>query len=207
MSWESHELEYVRSLSDEASAALQGIQNHLGKESHPAGVVQFPRGFLPKASEGRERVGFVSGEPLRTNLSYALMLKGVYDWILVRTDLAATAREMVIKASLFLNGSIAEALLNDTLREVLGRRQKFTSRTTRLRADGAIDEQLEKDLNWLWEQRNRQHLFEIPDREIETYSDADYRRADATIAGLIESLHMHYGRYDDLRASSNESPR
>lgn len=132
----------------------------------------------------------------------ALMLKGVYTWVLQRTDLAATAREMVIKAALFLQASIAEALLNDALRGVMGKRQRFSSRTARLAEDGVISEALRADLDWLWEERNRQHLFEIEDREIDRYADADFNRAERTLAQLIEQLRAHADHYEQLREAA-----
>jgi hypothetical protein len=178
----------------EAGYLLQMVQNHLGLDRTREARVRFPRGFLRTAHTGRQRLGFVKKPALRTNLAYSLLLSDVYLWILLRTDLAGTARDMLVKANLALAGSIAEALLADHYHGVLGKRQRFTSRTAKLLADGAITQQAKDDLDWLWDVRCRQHLFEIDDSEFDAYSLHDNERGVTAVNGLIDALHARARR-------------
>jgi hypothetical protein len=178
----------------EASGLLQEIQDYLGKQHMEAGEVRFPRGYIRTAEEGRRRVAFIRDYTLRTNLSYTLMLSDVYSWILRRTDLAATAREMVIKAALFLGGSIAESILVGYYTGVLGRNQKYKKRTARLVSDGIVSEKVKHDLDWLWDMRNRQHLFLAEAREIDHYGNEDYLRAAVALRALVDGLTAHSAR-------------
>ena len=173
---------------EEAGALLQAIQDYLGRRESTIGKVQFPRGFIRKASDQRMRLRRVRNKTLRKNLSYSLMLWDVYDWVLRRTGLAAIAREMVLKAGIALGGGIAEALLVDYYRGVIGKKQPYKTRTQRLCADGIITDQLRDDLNWLWDVRCKIHLHDIPDSEYSKYRAEDYGRATKAVNALIRCL-------------------
>ncbi len=172
----------------QAGFLLQQIQDYLGKESNEAGKVRFPRGYIRTAHQGRERVSFIRDYTLRTNLSYTLMLSDVYSWLLRRTDIGATAREMVIKAALFLGGSIAESILVGHYAGTLGRNQRYKARTARLVVDGIVSPKVKEDLDWLWDMRNRQHLFLAEAREIDHYGTNDYIRAATALHALVDGL-------------------
>jgi len=167
---------------------LQEIQDFAGQEANEAARLRFPRGFLRTASDHRKRLSFVSDATLQSNIAYSIMLWDVYRWVLVRTDLAGTARDMVIKAALTLGGGIAEAILTDYLKRHMGKRRRFTSRTMRLAELGVISEALRAELDWLWDMRNRQHLYDVPDWEYDFYEYADYARAARTLGNLIRAL-------------------
>lgn len=181
--------EDVETALAEAGYLLQTVQNYLGSDRTREARVRFPRGFLRTAHMGRQRLDFVKKSALRTNLAYSLLLSDVYLWVLLRTDLAGTARDMLVKANLALAGSIAEALLADHYHGVLGKRQRFTSRTAKLVADGVITQKAKDDLDWLWDVRCKQHLFEIDDSEFDAYSLHDNERGVTTMNGLIDALH------------------
>jgi hypothetical protein len=129
---------------------------------------------------------------VRDNIAYTLMLNDVHMWILRRTDLAGTARDMVVKASIVALGSVAEAILRDHFHGVMGARQAFASRAKRLWDDGIIDAALETELCWLWDIRNRQHLFELSDSEFDFYSVNDQRRAAKALSDLVTRLQARY---------------
>lgn len=175
-------------LTDQADEALQEIQNALGREERTAGKVRFPRGFLMEVGKVRMHLRCVKRNAVRNNVAYTLMLHDVYLWVLRRTDLAGLARDMVVKASLASLGSAAEALLIDYYAGRMGRRQRFCSRTKRLFEDGVIDSQLRADLDWLWDMRCRQHLYELADAEFDFYRLDDHKRARATLSGLVAAL-------------------
>lgn len=44
------------------------------------------------------------------------------------------------------------------------------------------------DLDWLWDMRNRQHLFELDSSEFEFYQRGDHGRAVRAVNALITAL-------------------
>lgn len=175
-------------LVNKAGEGIQGIQDALGRTDNDAARVRFPRGYLITIARWRKELRFVRAESTRSNLSYTLMLDDVYTWILRRTDLAGLPRDMLIKASLAALGSVAEAILSDHFRGSMGKRRKFTSRTTALVVAGAVSSEQKDDLDWLWDMRCRQHLDELRGSEFDFYREADHRRGRKTVRELILSL-------------------
>lgn len=169
----------------EANSLLQSIADYAGDAIRGDARLQFPRGVIRTAEEGRQALGFVRDKTLRTNLAYQLMLADVYFWILFRTDLSGTARDQLVKALLILGAGMAEAILHDYYDGKLGKRQKFTPRTRCMVEDGTIDEPLRIELNWLWEMRNRQHLQGLGS-EFNTYQYGDPERAFSALESLVE---------------------
>lgn len=51
-----------------------------------------------------------------------------------------------------------------------------------------IDEALAAELLWLWDARNRQHLFELERREIDQYALGDFERAERAVDALLGRL-------------------
>jgi hypothetical protein len=172
----------------QAGTLLQDIQDFVGRNSNNEARVRFPRGFLRTASEHRKRLAFVGNSTLASNLAYSLMLSDLYRWLIFRTDLAGTARDMVVKAGLALGGGIAEAILVDYLAGDMGKRRKFKSRTARLVELEIISDDLQADLDWLWDMRCRQHIFNVPDWEYDFYEISQYNRAARTVSTLIATL-------------------
>ena len=116
------------------------------------------------------------------------MLHDVQAWLLKRTDLEGQAREMLVKGAITTLGGVAEAILIDVTSPPLGRRQKMASRVKHLHDGQALDDSLRDDLLWLWDTRNRQHLYELDAPEFDVYSRDDHPRAEATVAKLIKVL-------------------
>jgi len=167
---------------------LQDIQDFVGSNSNNEARVRFPRGFIRAAGTHRRRLSFVGDATLASNLAYSLMLSDVYRWLILRTDLSGTARDMLIKAALALGGGIVEAILVEYLTGDVGKRRKFKVRTARLVELGVITDDLRTDLDWLWDMRCRQHIFDVPDWEYDFYEIGHYTRAAHTVSALIESL-------------------
>jgi len=178
----------LTTLAAEASERIADIQRLCGRTEAEEAKISFPRGFIITAGKRRMRLAFVRRNSVRNNIAYTLILYDVYLWVLKRTDLAGTARDMLVKACLATLGAVVEALLNDWYAGRMGKRQKFTSRTKRLVHDGIIDAGLQGELDWLWDMRCRQHLYELSSSEFEFYSIADQRRAALAVGNLLERL-------------------
>jgi hypothetical protein len=177
----------IQTHTSEAGERLQQVQELIGREEVDDAKVRFPRGFIITAATRRSLLRFVNSNTVRNNIAYTLMLYDVYLWMLRRTDIGGTARDMLVKACLATLGAIAEVLLVDWFKGRMGKRQSFSSRTERLVQEGVIDGRLQGELNWVWEMRCRQHLYELGS-EFDFYSVNDQRRAAKAVRQLVEQL-------------------
>ena len=175
----------------EAGALMQEIQDYVGRDFSRPAKVRFPRGYIRTAAEARGRIHFVKDAKLKSNISYTMILSDVQHWLLVRTDLSGTAKEMIIKLQMFLLGSIIESLTKVYLKGKCGK--NFCQRTAYLKEHGIISEQLQIDIDWLWEMRNKMHLFLVDKSEWQCsdYTIANHNRAVKAFRSLIEKLSVH----------------
>jgi hypothetical protein len=172
----------------EAGALLQEIQNYVGRDFSKPAKVRFPRGYMRTAAEARGRIPFVKDVKLKSNVSYTMILSDVQHWLLMRTDLSGTAKEMIIKLQMFLLGSIIESLTTVYLKGKCGK--NFCKRTAYLKEHGVISEQLQIDIDWLWDMRNKMHLFLVDKSEWQCsdYTIANHNRAVKAFKSLLEKL-------------------
>lgn len=172
----------------EAGNILQDIQNYVGRDFSKNAKVKFPRGYLRTASDARKRLGFVKDPNLRSNIAYSMMLSDVQHWLMLRTDLSGTAKEMVIKLQLFLLGSIIESLTKDYLKGHCGK--NFGKRLSYLVEKEIISEELKQEIDWVWDMRNKMHLFMLDDSEWNTndYTVSNHNRAVRAFKLLLAQL-------------------
>lgn len=171
-----------------AGDLLQEIQNYVKRDFSKSAKIRFPRGYMRFASEARTRLGFLDNSHLKSNISYTMLLSDVQHWLLVRTDLYGIAKEMVIKLQIFLLGSIVESATKVFLKGKCG--GNYAKRTEYLEDCGIISEQLHTDLDWLWELRNKMHLFQLDNTEwLSTdYTIENHNRAVRAFKALLEAL-------------------
>ena len=118
------------------------------------------------------------------------MLSDVVLWTKIRTDLVGVPREMLTKLFAFLIGALCESITKHYLKGRCGKGYK--ERTLFLVEQEIISASLKEDLDWLWEIRNRMHLFLINSREYENeYDDSCHTRVVKTYRGLISALRKH----------------
>lgn len=173
---------------------LQSIQDYCGRENRADAKVRFPRGFIRTASDQRERIPFVKDTDLKSNISYTLILSDVILWLLIRTDISATAKEMLIKLFIFLGGAMMESITKDYLKGICGKSYKH--RTQFLLDKKIVSEQLKVELDWAWDTRNNMHLFMLEQREyVNDYNNASHSRCANAFKDLIGVLKTH-GRID-----------
>ncbi|MGM0985410.1 MAG: hypothetical protein ACQEXI_00270 [Pseudomonadota bacterium] len=172
-----------------AGDLLQEIQDYCGREACDDALakVRFPRGYIRSADEHRMRLGFVRDQALKSNLSYTLILTDVIDWVVRRTDIFGTAEDMLFKLYIHLGGNMMESVTKDYLRGVRGGGYKV--RTKYLCDHGVIDEQLKDEIDWVWDTRNRMHLFTLEEAEfLNDYGEESKRRCVSAFRTLIKSL-------------------
>jgi hypothetical protein len=185
--------ETIDQIATRAGADLQKLEDLLRASGDKRIKIRFPRGFLRTASHFRDQFWFIREETLRRNIAYSLILSEVYRWLLNRTDLWGTPREMLIKEGVCLLGSLAESITKDAMRKHCGKRQSYAKRIRKMVELGIIDDALQKKLEWLWEYRSREHLFLVQSREYDHYTLKHYNDAIRTIKGLREALHKYFG--------------
>jgi hypothetical protein len=171
-----------------AGDLLQEIQNYVKRDFSKSAKVRFPRGHIRPAAQGRTLLRFLDNVHLKSNISYIMLLSDVQHWLLVRTDLSGTAKEMVIKLQIFLLGSIIESATKVYLKGRCG--GNYGKRTAYLGRNGIITDNLHTELDWLWELRNKMHLFQLDDSEwLSTdYTVANHNRAVRAFKELLEAL-------------------
>lgn len=178
----------LKEIVTRVSADLQAIQDCLGQEDHADAKVAFPRGFIRTAAHFRSRFAFIGDETLKRNIAYTLILSDVYRWLLNRTDISGTAKEMIIKEGICLVGSLCESVTKDVLKGIVGKKKGYKERTQYLLDNRIIDAGLKKELDWVWDTRNNEHLFLVEIREHEHYKLADYNRAIKALRNLRDKL-------------------
>jgi hypothetical protein len=187
-----HELQLA---AQQAGILLQEIQDYLRENDlhhteQPHAKVRFPRGFIRPAGEQRKRLPFVADAALRTNIAYTLILCDAVLWLRLRTDIWGTPNQMLTKLYVFLIGTMVESITKDYLEGLCGK--NFKKRNEFLVAKGVINSALQEDLDWLWDTRNRMHLFQLDSPEYENEYDTNcHRRAVRIFRQLLKALSSH----------------
>ena len=142
----------LQAVADEVSFGLKEIQEYLGDRNHSAGKVRFPRGYLRTAASARAQIWYIQDETIKRNLAYAHIQADVFRWLLNRTDISATAKEMVIKEIICLAAAIAETLTRTVAlqEKVCGKKKGFNDRCDALKDRGAVSSNTCVELKWLW---------------------------------------------------------
>jgi hypothetical protein len=188
-------LQDLAKAAEDAGVLLQQIQNYCEENDLtwaecPEARVRFPRGFIRTASLQRKRLSFVEDKALRDNLAYTLILSDVVLWLKLRTDLWGTPKEMLTKLHVFLMATLCESITKVHLEGVCGK--NFKKRNEFLVSGGVIDEELKVDLDWLWDTRNRMHLFHLDEPEYKNdYDHECHNRSNRAFRGLINALRAH----------------
>jgi len=173
----------------QAGDLLQAISDYAGRDSRIKASVRFPRGFIRPAGEQRARLSFVNDAALRANIAYTLLLSDTVYWLLIRTDLAGTAEQMLIKLFLFIGGTMTESITKEYLKSRCGKGYK--ERTEHLVRAGVISSGLKQDLDWLWDQRNNMHLFLLNTAEYTNdYNRAAHVRCVKAFRDLVDALNQ-----------------
>jgi len=174
-----------------ANDILQEVNDTLGPnetdyDKDPKLQLKIPTGYIRTAYDFRLRLACVKDKVLQYNIAYQLQLSDFFSWLLTRTNVSLTVREMLIKYGLVLMGSIAEALLvNFTTKNV-----SFEKKLKRLLDNKKITQKSFNELKWLWDTRLAIHPFELIQREYNKYKDTDYDRAIIAVRNLLNELNI-----------------
>ena len=172
---------------EKVSDLLQAINQYCGRKAVPEAKIRFPRGFLRTCDEIRKKFDFISENHLKSNIAYTALLSDSIRWLLIRTDIASTAKEMLIKLYIVLIGSIVEACLNDTLKGKCS--GSYCTKSKFLHEQKIITQKLNEDLDYIWDLRCNIHLVDIPSREYENdYSINNLKRCVRALGEITDVL-------------------
>jgi hypothetical protein len=182
--------EQLIEVAAQANGLLQQIADYTAEHRADRwyGRVRFPRRFIGVVHDKRQRLKFIEDETLRRNVSYALMTDDVLRWLAFYTDLWGQAREMIIKEAVCLLGSICESITIYPKKYGLGRASGQKKRAARLVDLEVIDRKLQRDLDWLWDKRNQEHIYDLDFREYDHWQNGDWYRSVRAYVGLRDCL-------------------
>lgn len=172
---------------------IEDLVNSAGK-AHEAidPKIRFPRGFINKASWYRVNFPCQSAQ-IGDNVAYTLQFLDVLRWLLNRTDLGITAKEMVIKYGIVSVVSVMEGMVHDALSAsgVKNPPKKLRSAVKRLETQGMISHSLSVSLQNARKKREKIHLHLYEISGPERYAVEDWNLASATLGELASELSAH----------------
>ena len=185
----------LRDAVREAGNLIQQISDYVrhNRRHQRLSRVRFPRGFIKTAYAIRQNLKFIDNAVLRQNVSYALMTHEVLRWVVFHTDLSGQAQEMLIKEAVCLLGNVCESITIFPTEHGLGRGSGFLRRVRRFQVMNIIDAEVVAELEWLWEKRNQEHLYDVPFREWSHYTEDDWVRAVRAYLSLRDGLNAWRG--------------
>lgn len=174
----------------EINERLQAVHDYLGDRNNDAARIRFPRGYLRTCAYHRSKYAFLNDKTLQSNIAYAKMTTDIFRWMLNRTDISLTAKEMLIKQGISIVGAVAESVVKVVLtgQPGGGNRQNFKKRVEMLFNTGRITKEVKLELEWLWDTRNDLHLMLLDEREYKKYEISHYNRAVLALKELRISL-------------------
>lgn len=181
----------IQDLADQAGAALQQIQDELGRDG-AGGVVRFPRHYIKTVGQRTHHFLWIGDEALKRNLCYHFLFADVLRWILNRTDLWGVARDMVVKHWIATIGAIVEGITVAAITRLAQPVGRFPGRLNRLVTAGAIDAALQTELQWVWDTRTNMHIHEVQYLEIDRYPIPEAVRASNAVRTLCDRLNAHF---------------
>lgn len=171
---------------------LQLISNYLEENPNSDGKIRFPRGFLGTAYSHSKKYGWVEDDILKRNMSYQYIFYDVLRWVNKRTDIAATAKEMIYKHAIVVVSSVAEGLLAAAVKQLGHKEGKFPTRLNRLLNEEIITEKLHTELTWMWDLRQSVHVHIVNDLEWSKYKASDANRSSVAVQDLEEALRTYF---------------
>jgi len=172
---------------------IQEVHDFIGPDDphaydQPKYMIDIPRGYIRRAVQFRQKLNFISDSNIKKNISYSLQLSDFYCWILNRTSLSLTVKEMFIKYGIVLMASICETIVVHVCIGRIGRNYGFIEKTKRMVAQEMITQEIQTELEWLWDTRLGIHIFALDFQEYNVYNEDHYSRSITAAIKLIDHL-------------------
>jgi hypothetical protein len=182
----------LQSAVEAVGNGLQLINDYLAANPKAVGKVRFPRGFLGTAYGHSKKFDWIDNDVLKRNMSYQYIFYDVLRWVSNRTDITATAREMLYKHSIVVVASVAEGLVDAAAKQLEFVERKFPKQLNRLLKENIISLKVYEEVVWMWEVRQSVHVHIVDDLEWSKYKVTDARRASKAVAELEKTLDIHF---------------
>lgn len=173
---------------------LQGIQQYVGSENKENAKIKFPRGYFHRAHRYKKLLDFLTNETLIRNIGYKIHFLHLLSWLLNRTDIHLTPKNMTIKVGLVIMASISESICKNVTKGRIGNKHGFTTRIKRMyEEEKMIDKSLHDDLEWLWGKRDGIHIYLVDELEHQNYKVSDFERGKRALTNLeVQLWKSHY---------------
>jgi hypothetical protein len=171
-----------------AGQHLQDIHDYTQRADRADAKVRFPRGVMKTADEYREVCPSYLDRNKASSCAYAFMFLDVLWWMTKRTDLAITAKEMVLKAAIITLATISEAVLTIPHQAGFGPSAQFKNRLNAAVQLGLIDDKDRTLLCKLWDDRNHIHLKRQETSEFGKYKEPDVDLPRAALDRMLQVL-------------------
>lgn len=182
----------LKAAVEAVGTGLQLISNYLEENPLQEGKVRFPRGFLGTAFSHSKKYSWIENDTLKRNLSYQYIFYDVLRWVNKRTDIAATAKEMIYKHAIVVVSSVAEGLLAAAVKQLGYKEGRFPTRLKRLLSEEIITQKLYEELTWMWDLRQSVHVHIVDDLEWRKYKASDANRSSTAVQDLEKSLREYF---------------
>jgi hypothetical protein len=171
-----------------AGQLLQDIQDYALRADRDDAKVRFPRGVMKTAEEYRAQLPRYVEPQRASSCAYAFMHLDVLWWILNRTDITLTAKEMILKSAIITLATITEAVLTIHRHPGFGAGQGFKDRVNAARQTGLMDAADHTLFNNLWDHRCKVHLKALEGYEFAKYKDEHVKEPRAALDRLLPAL-------------------
>jgi hypothetical protein len=172
----------INSMLQETHNILGPTETELDKDSKLK--LRIPRGYIRTVYDFRQRLNCITDKVLKYNIAYQLQLSDFYSWILTRTDIGLSVREMLIKWGIILVASNADSLTAI----FTTKNMPFKDRLKRLVKSEKISQSVQEEMIWLWDTRDAVHPHKQNKKEYNKYGDAHYNRAVIAVRDLLIEL-------------------
>lgn len=151
-------------------------------------LLRIPYNLIRPASSFRARLSFIKDTTIKKNIAYYLILSDFLRWIITRTSVYGTLKEMIIKFQIVNIAAIVETMtVVATSRSI-----SFKKRVQRMLENKVITTDTERELIWLWDYRSGIHLYVMNAPEYGKYDISDYNRAILTARKLLADMERFY---------------
>lgn len=173
----------MNNLHQELNDILGTTETDLDKDSKLK--LKIPTGYIRPVYDFRIRLKCVKDKVTQYNIAYQLQLSDFFSWVLNRTNISLSVREMLIKYEIVLLSAIAETL---AVVSTSDKDMSFKDRIALLKTMGLISENTQDELNWLWKTRRPIHLYLLNEKEYGNYKDDDFNKAVFAVRNLLDEL-------------------
>jgi hypothetical protein len=127
-------------------------------------------------------------------LTDAHLQADVLQWILNRTDIFGTPKEMIIREMISLASAIVDALTKQIAQQeaLSGHKEESGQHRELLLEKGAISEKTAEELKWLWAKRHDAQIFLTGEYEFGHCTMKQCNRALRTLKNLKSELDTWY---------------